>query len=290
VTSAPAVRPPAAPAPEPCSSCDAPLAADQRYCLHCGEPREGARRPLPAQPRGETHAGEEGAVAVARDPVERTSVAATLAGLACLLLAMGVGVLIGRGGGATPAAQAPITIAAQAAPATPAAASFTSDWPAGRDGWTVALTLLPKAAGAPEAVARAKRAATGKGAPAVGALDSDAYPSLSAGSYVVYSGVFTSERAAAAASRPLAASFPDARVVHVGRGATATSAPANAPKSTAGGSSGSAAKQAARKAAADTTKAFETSKKAPKTVGTGGKPPPKDNKPAAAGGGFQEIG
>ncbi|MEA2221441.1 MAG: hypothetical protein QOJ35_4067, partial [Solirubrobacteraceae bacterium] len=41
---------------------------------------------------------------------------------------------------------------------------------------------------------------------------------------------------------------------------------------------------------ADTTKAFEKSKKAPKTVGTGGTPPPKDNKPAAGGSGFQEIG
>ncbi|MEY2515812.1 MAG: hypothetical protein QOJ89_3170, partial [bacterium] len=196
-------------APATCESCGAPLADDQRYCLHCGEPRAGARRPLPAALRAATGASTASRLAVAGEPIEARegpSVAAVLAGLACLLVAMGVGVLIGRGGGEH-VAQAPLTVAAPAA--QPVATSFTSDWPAGTDGWTVALVLLPKATTTTTAVAAAKTAATGKGAADVGALDADAYPSLTGGSYVVYSGVFDSTKAATAARAALTAAFPE---------------------------------------------------------------------------------
>ena len=274
--------------PDTCSACGCALGDDQRSCLNCGEPRAGARRPLPAALRSPRLASHERAAA----PREAPSVAAVLAGLACLLLAMGVGVLIGRGAG-EPVAPAPVTVAAAgaAAPAAPATASFTSDWPAGKDGWTVALALLPVATATPAAITQAKAAAAAKGASAPGALDAGAYPSLTAGSYVVYSGVFDSEAAANAARAKLLRGFPDARVVRV---ATAAAVASRTTKkaTTSKRAAGAATQQrpASGSGGSDTTKEFEKSKKAPKTVGTGGTPPAKDHKPAAGGGDFQEIG
>jgi hypothetical protein len=280
-------------APATCESCGAPLADDQRYCLHCGEPRAAARRQLPAAVRPAPAPSTDARLAMssdARELREGPSVAAVLAGLACLLVAVGIGVLIGRGGGEQ-VAQAPLTVAAPAA--QPVAASFASDWPAGTDGWTVALVLLPKATTTTTAVAAAKTAATGKGAADVGALDADAYPSLTGGSYVVYSGVFDSEHAATAARVALTAAYPAARVVRVGQATAAAGGAAAKPaatSTTASGSSGAKKSSGADTSGADTTKEFEKSKKAPKTVGTGGTPPPKDDKPAAGGGGFEDIG
>jgi hypothetical protein len=286
--------PASAEATEQCRACAAPLADDQRYCLECGEPRPGAGRPLPAGLR-RSAAPEPASLAPPTRPVGG-SLAAWLAGLACLLLAAGVGVLIGRGGGEHVSAT-PITISGAAAGATsdgatPSAAapvSFRSDWPAGRRGWTVALQVLPKDGTDAAAVARAKTAASGRGAADVGVLDSDAYRSLSGGSYVVYSSVLGSRSAATAARARLAKTFPDARVVQVSDAAATSAAPAPA---------GAKAKPKAKKpagagkpasAGSASGSAFETSKKLPKTLGTGGKPPPKDTKPAAGGSGFQEI-
>lgn len=284
-TSTTSTTPPAA---ELCPSCASPMADDQRYCLTCGEVRPGARRALPAALRRPP--AQEPVVA----PLARTALPANLttglAALACLLLAIGVGVLIGRGGREQTAA-APITIAGAAAgaPSPPAApASFTSDWPAGKEGWTIALQSLRKSSSDPAAVAAAKAQAKGKGAPAVGALDSDAYRSLTAGSYVVYSGVFETRDLAGGALKPLKTTFADARIVQVST--TAPTAASTTTKTPSKKTSTSRGSKPAAGSGSDTKSAFEKSKKAPKTVGTGGKPPPKDNKPAAGGGGFQDIG
>jgi hypothetical protein len=88
---------------EPCTQCGAPLARDQRYCLACGARRAGlsplltdapletftrpaapaaAEPPPPPAPRGPRFSGD----------------ASVLAGAGCLLLALLVGVLIGRAG------------------------------------------------------------------------------------------------------------------------------------------------------------------------------------------------
>ena len=78
---------------EQCSACGAAMASDQRYCVECGQRRGPARVPLMERSRS------------ARDrrpphPSPRRphmSVNSTLiAGIGTLLLAMGVGVLIGR--------------------------------------------------------------------------------------------------------------------------------------------------------------------------------------------------
>lgn len=280
----------------PCAACGAPLADDQRYCLACGEARAESRRPLPAALR---RARRSETVAATATPPPATAAAAAgspataLAGLACLLLAVAVGVLIGKGGGDPARAPAPITIAAApggAVGSPPAAsAAFASDWPSGRDGWTVALRTLPKAQTDAAAVAAAKADAGRRGAPAVGALDSGDHPTLTAGSYVVYSGIFGSRAAAASALPGLTARFPGARVVEV---AARASGGASSRRPGAGAKRGvpAASPNRRRPSAVSTKEAFERSKRAPKTVGTGGRPPPKDDKPAAAGGGFQDIG
>jgi hypothetical protein len=113
------VRNPIAGSGDNCSSCGASLAPDQRYCLACGQRRgdprlpfmdavvfmESAKRPATAE-----------AAAVEDPPADRrpflSANASLVAGVATLVLAIGVGVLIGRsgGGGSNAAAPAPQVI------------------------------------------------------------------------------------------------------------------------------------------------------------------------------------
>lgn len=92
-----------------CPNCHAPLASDQRYCINCGERRGRPRfayqqrteAPPPAPPKRERR-------------IHAPAGMALIAGVATLLLAMGVGVLIGQdgssGNGKTLAASAPQVI------------------------------------------------------------------------------------------------------------------------------------------------------------------------------------
>jgi hypothetical protein len=114
---------------EPCASCGAPLAGDQRYCLECGARRTQARvafRDILAT-GGAPPADPVLGGAPAQDGPPARSGLAFLAGLLCLLLALGVGVLIGNSGDDATTATAPppqvITVggAAAAPGATPAA-------------------------------------------------------------------------------------------------------------------------------------------------------------------------
>jgi hypothetical protein len=91
-----------------CRSCGAPLAGDQRYCLSCGE-RVGVHRVAVMDGRSPAPGATEMAAASlpaagARPP--RSSGTVLVAGVGTLLLAMGVGVLIGRSGETTPKAAA----------------------------------------------------------------------------------------------------------------------------------------------------------------------------------------
>ncbi|MFA4929201.1 MAG: hypothetical protein WC558_11835 [Patulibacter sp.] len=104
-----------------CASCGTPLASDQRYCLGCGARRDQARLPfqdalapatvLPAAPA--PPAGPPPALwyPPAQNGVSTPTV---LAALACVLLAFGVGLLVG-GGNDTP--QQPVVIGGGVAPA-----------------------------------------------------------------------------------------------------------------------------------------------------------------------------
>ncbi|HEX3975912.1 MAG TPA: hypothetical protein VHW96_06580 [Solirubrobacteraceae bacterium] len=84
-----------------CGSCGAPLASDQRYCVNCGQ-RRGKPRFTLAEP-----AATETVTATSGRPPRRTrrprasSSFTLIAGIATLLLAMGVGVLIGHNSAGT---------------------------------------------------------------------------------------------------------------------------------------------------------------------------------------------
>jgi hypothetical protein len=87
---------------EPCRSCGAPLAADQRYCLNCGErcgpPRIdfGKQEPPAKAPAPESAAPPE------PEPRQRDyTPLAAVGGIAVLGLMLLVGVLIGKGNGTT---------------------------------------------------------------------------------------------------------------------------------------------------------------------------------------------
>jgi hypothetical protein len=153
----------------------------------------------------------------------RSNAVTAIAGVGVLLLAMGVGVLIGRSGGGSgrTAASAPQVITVGTAPATGAGTSatesptFTDDWPAGTEGFTVQLQTLAQASTQTSAVEAAKTAASAKGAKGVGALKSEDFSSLKAGSYIVYSGVYHKKSEAEKALGGLKKTFPEARVITV---------------------------------------------------------------------------
>jgi hypothetical protein len=101
---------------ERCPTCQSPLTADQRYCLECGNRRGDPRLPFMdavvfmdavknqgAEPPPPPPPSE-------RKPQGITANAALIAGIGTLVLAIGVGVLIGRSGdngSATAANQTP---------------------------------------------------------------------------------------------------------------------------------------------------------------------------------------
>jgi len=265
-----------------CPTCDAPLADDQRYCLQCGTRGNGARLPFaevarPAQPAPPPPDDRSPAVIT-------PSMAA--AGVALAVLFLGVGVLIGRSGSGEQQVAAKPTVVRVAGSGAPAAAgtakqasatTVKSDWPAGKEGWTVQLQELPKDDAS--TVAAAKDAAKKKGAPNVGLLDTDEFESLPPGNYVVYSGRFDSKAKAAAALSKLKKDFPKAKVLHVG---------ASTP--TIGGAQAQADKAAVQQldnlSGSDYAK---QSRKLPDTLALPGKAPPKDNKQGGGGTGFETI-
>jgi hypothetical protein len=215
-----------------CTACGAPLAGDQRYCLECGERRASVSEFLrsgppraaspPASPPGSRPPELPG------DPQPpRGNALSLIAGIGVLLLAMGVGVLIGRSGGGTAKSAPPaevVTVAGTgSAGGSSTEESFSDDWPSGKKGYTVQLQTLPVEGTTVAAVSQAKTAATGKGAGSVGALKSEDFPSLTAGDYVIYSGVYDKRAEAQKALGSLKKSFPGAKVVEVSEKSSKTS-------------------------------------------------------------------
>jgi hypothetical protein len=115
---------------EPCAHCGAPLARDQRYCLECGTPRTYLSGMLLERLRATSARGQQGQPgqpmppngAVSNGPGgygtdassslwQRGNALTLIASIGVLLLAMGVGVLIGRSGGSSsPSTPAPQVI------------------------------------------------------------------------------------------------------------------------------------------------------------------------------------
>lgn len=176
-------------------------------------PPGSAARPGGAPLQGTGWPGQEGP--------GRGNAVTVIAGVGVLLLAMGVGVLIGRSGGSSKSAVAApqvISVATAPASATGSAATeaeFSDDWPAGTSGFTVQLQTLSQAGTQTSAVEAAKSAAGAKGAKDVGALKSEDFSSLKAGSYIVYSGVFHKQAEAKKAQAGLKQDFPQASVIKV---------------------------------------------------------------------------
>jgi hypothetical protein len=119
---------------EPCAGCGAPLAADQRYCLECGQRRAGPRvdyrrylapaegaEALPPPPDAPAAAA---APEPSRPERDYTPLAA-VGGIAVLGLMLLVGVLIGKGDGTTASAPAPIIRVPAAAEGTASTESGT---------------------------------------------------------------------------------------------------------------------------------------------------------------------
>jgi hypothetical protein len=102
---------------EPCESCGAPLAADQRYCLNCGHRRGGPRvdyrhymvagggEALPPPPQQPT--AEPGPAAEPPKKERDYAPLAAVGGIAILGLMLLVGVLIGKGNSNDTAATPP---------------------------------------------------------------------------------------------------------------------------------------------------------------------------------------
>ncbi len=233
-----------------CADCGAPLASDQRYCLECGARRTPMSSVLvsdpplrheapPAVPAGPAPAQPPSSAPPTTGAAQGNNTLTVIAGVGVLLLAMGVGVLIGRAGATKPSTAPPqvITVASpgsSGAGAGASEASFTGDWPSGTSGYTVQLQTLPQSGTTVSAVESAKSAASAKGAKAVGALKSEEFSSLSAGSYVIYSGVYHAKVEAEKALSGLRKSFPGAKVIKVSNGGSGASS-AGGSGSTSGG-------------------------------------------------------
>ncbi len=172
---------------------------------------------------------------------QRNNTLTVIAGVGVLLLAMGVGVLIGRAGASKQSA-APAQVITLASPTSsgtstgPSEASFTGDWPSGTSGYTVQLQTLPQSGTAVSAVEAAKSSASAKGAKAVGALKSEEFSSLTAGSYVIYSGDYHKKPEAERALGGLKKSFPGAKVIKVSNGESGSSGSGGSSSGAAGSS------------------------------------------------------
>jgi hypothetical protein len=157
---------------EPCAHCGAPLARDQRYCLECGTPRTYLSGML--LQRLQAPPAQQASAPPAQPPTSstwpRNNVLTLIAGIGVLLLAMGVGVLIGRSGGsssaATPAPQVTVLGAGTGAASTGAATTPTTTTPEE----TASST---KKAGSSSSAEKASKA---KLAPGVGSVPSKPAP------------------------------------------------------------------------------------------------------------------
>lgn len=172
-----------------CPRCGAQVVAGQEYCLDCG-----VRLPGP------------GAVDAARGARSGWVVRAALTLVVAVVgAALAVAATDGRsdraalvtatGGFATVPASTTLP------PPSEDGAAGVADWPAGEDGWTIALATLPQTGGRRVAVARAQKAGA-RGLAPVGILDSSQYASLHPGYWVVFAGIYGSEAEATSALQP----------------------------------------------------------------------------------------
>jgi hypothetical protein len=210
------------PAPAACPRCSAPHAPGQEYCLECGDRLPG---------------GVAASLATGWRRHFRWYPGDWIwpALVSLLVTAIATGAVVAAtwksGGGSTivatgPASRATTTttagLTAPTAPTEPAQPpppppppNGLIAWPAGRSAFTVVLESIPATNGRAAALAKA-RAALRAGLKDVGVLDSSQYPSLHAGYFVVFSGIYASNvDATSAASSAKASGFADAYPVAI---------------------------------------------------------------------------
>lgn len=227
-----------------CPKCGVAYEPLQEYCLECGErlpTNRGTVGVLAAawQRRFAWYPGDWiwPALLFLVVAVVATAVsAATTSGSGTTIVATQPGVSVGSGSqgaaptaptrtlpaapqptvttGPLPKAPGAPTTKAETNPSIPRAAGLFA-WPAQATAYTVVLASVPFTSGRTFALSRA-RAAKAAGLPKAGVLVSAEYPSLRAGYYVVFSGVYATPGAAVSAlAAAHAGGFPDAYVAHV---------------------------------------------------------------------------
>ena len=289
---------------ERCATCAVPLAPDQRYCLECGTRRAAPRVPVAAALPAGAPALVQRETVLPPTPMAPVQRLGGIWGVAALLLvALGVGVVIGRSGEDAPVAAAPAPVIVGASPtgttavAAVAGGAAADEWP-DQDGFTVQLGELPKDGTDQAAADAAKAAATAKGAADVGVLDAGAH-GLTAGNLVLYSGVFTTRKQATAALADVRDAYPDARVIAVKATGSASKGDAAADDDAkagdaAGGGDGSTpptvSKDALKAKESLSPEEFQKQTKKPRTTALPGKPPPKDDKAPGGGSDAETIG
>ena len=233
---------------EACEQCGAAVDRTQRYCVNCGTRRRHVSDPAARYMSTATSRSRAASSTVVRRSGatrrDRRSYSVGLAiALAAIPLAVGLGVLVGRASTsgddkliAALRAQKPEVITTGGGVAATAAttarsssaksvAALTSSFSL-QSGYAVQLQTLP-ASSSTSAVTKAEHAATTKGAPHTGLIlqrDFRVTPAPPSGAYVIYSGAYKTQAAAAAALAKLHHKFPAAKVIRVQPvGASATS-------------------------------------------------------------------
>ena len=129
---------------ERCAACGAPMAADQRYCVECGQRRGPGRVPFVegiAQPKGEEPGRRRSSL---RRP--RSVDATLIAGVGTLLLALGIGVLIGRSSNGTSSRDARVQVVTVAGGGSGASTGTTGTGVSASTSGAVSSTPTTKAA------------------------------------------------------------------------------------------------------------------------------------------------
>jgi hypothetical protein len=196
-----------------CPRCAAPTQAFQEYCLECGARLPPGHGPGAALAEGWRRRDRSGPEWVW--PVLVALVVAVLAVAAVLALAasrddprptlVATQEPVGPPLTATTAEAPTVTVptlaptpppptAVQTQPAPPRPGGLTP-WPEDVDGYTIILASFPSSGGRAAATSRA-RTASDAGLAQVGVLNSNSYPSLQPGYFVVFTGVHRAERAA----------------------------------------------------------------------------------------------
>jgi hypothetical protein len=228
----PEAPPPPASRLRTCEECQAALDDEQRYCVRCGSRQPDVYDPAARYFASSARRRRSPARAGAR-PARPGAGAPRWAALflALLPVAVALGVLVGKGNGngnedklidALRSQRGSVASTAAPAAQTTGASNRTggalpSDFPLDK-GYTVKLSTLPLRETDGAAVAKAKAAATAKGAKKVGLINPRQFktrPSQGADRYVLYSGSFKAKGDAAKLLAGLKKKFPGAQVIAV---------------------------------------------------------------------------